>query len=60
MSGILNKVNLKVRNGQQTGENFTLRNFKTNIGNQMKKDGLILKINLYGTLVGKPEGKRPR
>jgi hypothetical protein len=51
--GNLNRVNLKVRKGQQTGEIFTLRSFKTNIGNQMKKDGLILNINLYSTVVGK-------
>ena len=56
---VLNKVNLKVRKRQQTGENFTLRSFKTIIGNQMKKDGLILNINLYSNVVGKPEGKRP-
>jgi hypothetical protein len=59
VSGILKKVNLKVRKGQQTAENFTMRSFKTNMGNQMKKDGLILDIHLYSTLVGKPEGKRP-
>jgi len=58
VSGILNKANLKVRKGQQTGENFTLSSFKTNMGNQMKKDGLIFNKNLYSTVVGKPKGKR--
>jgi len=51
-------VKLKVRQGQQTGENVTLRSFKINMGNQMKKDRLILNINLCSTVVGKPEGKR--
>jgi hypothetical protein len=46
VSGVLNKVNLKVRKGQQTGENFKLRSFKTNMGSQMKKNVLKLNINL--------------
>jgi hypothetical protein len=58
VSGILNKVKLKDRKGQQNGENFTFRSFKTIIGNQMKKDGLMLNRNLYSTVVGNPERKR--
>jgi len=59
VSGTLSKVNLKVRKWQQTGGNFTLISFERNMGDKMKNDGLILNINLYSNVVGKPEGKRP-